>query len=1144
MKQKRKTNLFRFVTLRAPQLISSERRALGFVEHPDPSGSHFLNAISGYTDIAIARTTLSTQIGSFTPYSNVDDVKAASTALWDFSLWLLKNKNNLVRSELDALIPALPTASKINKLWDNLFYDILTKKNGPIRQGCLQMIVAINFINKYVSYSPGVSTDDDVIAEEARLLKRLANGKVIVDKAFTIEKAATLSAPLGITSKSYVRHEAIHKGLMAGLNIAPLEAIRKEFCDLSKSYKADRKTAYDSQYSQYKTTTDATVDQYIQANNLQGQSNIEDLIPEDLTDNFVFSFDHIFSSSYTNGKLSTDALDYLSNHCLEDKTVEDVFARIDKEIGDYKYLKVQSKSRKQRDILINGVLAKTGTGNTKNFSITVKEISGGQQNSHDVYITLETDYNGGFFKSPDFKISISGTDYSHTDLDILSNDEGVIFAKISFGTLASIAKNVEFVFSGTFDLSNGKSMSLSKSGIGGVALLSGSGLFVQNGGTSAELYGVNRIGVADFRRVEQELCCYVAGEVSHIENILAKEYKEKSTRQLTRTERSIESKSERETEELTDTTSTTRHEMSSEIAEVLNRDRSTNFGFSVGVDGKYSERLKWNTNGYADFAFGHSTSNSNSEARNYAEDVTNRALERIVQKSSLTRKSKILREFEENNSHGFDNREGANHVTGVYRWIDKVYKNRIVNYGKRLMYEFMVPEPAKFYKESMVIQAEEEDVPAGSDNSGNAPIVTKPIHPKEHGIIDATSITREEYAAQCALYGVSPIAPFPEKKTISVDFAEATGSDDKHYAYKYLDNQIFVPELYRCTKLSGHISGSYRSRTKPRAYIKVNAGTPLYELTDLRKADTFSEAIDEKSVDLTGAITVAVNTLKMLSFSLTVVAECTLDPREHEQWQQDTYDLIIRAYEDQLQAFNDAQTFEEEKDAIENSNEEEVSKSNSGFNSQIMTTELKRLCIEMITSPFGIDQGKDFYQNGECDIPSLNLTGELDVYASRVKFLEQAFDWDIMSSLFYPYYWAKRCDWKALFQSGDGNDHVFHAFLQSGMGRVIVPVREGFEDAVTYFMETGDIWNGIGLAIDSDDELFLSLVDETTNIEGVVEGEEWETVVPSSLTIVQARSVLLDEEGLPCCETDADVLAELNLQADTNTLTLKTDPPA
>jgi hypothetical protein len=34
---------------------------------------------------------------------------------------------------------------------------------------------------------------------------------------------------------------------------------------------------------------------------------------------------------------------------------------------------------------------------------------------------------------------------------------------------------------------------------------------------------------------------------------------------------------------------------------------------------------------------------------------------------------------------------------GVYRWVDKLMKNQIYNYGKRLMFEFMIPEPAKLH---------------------------------------------------------------------------------------------------------------------------------------------------------------------------------------------------------------------------------------------------------------------------------------------------------------------------------------------------------------------------------------------------------------------------------------------------------------
>src|SRR5690554_5083475 len=111
-------------------------------------------------------------------------------------------------------------------------------------------------------------------------------------------------------------------------------------------------------------------------------------------------------------------------------------------------------------------------------------------------------------------------------------------------------------------------------------------------------------------------------------------------------------------------------------------------------------------NGYMNGSSATSTSNSNSTSETYAQEVTTRALERVVQKVGERRTSRILREFEENNKHGFDNRKGETHVTGIYRWVDKIYKNRLINYGKRLVYEFDIPEPARFFKQAIVQKLE------------------------------------------------------------------------------------------------------------------------------------------------------------------------------------------------------------------------------------------------------------------------------------------------------------------------------------------------------------------------------------------------------------------------------------------------------
>ena len=88
-------------------------------------------------------------------------------------------------------------------------------------------------------------------------------------------------------------------------------------------------------------------------------------------------------------------------------------------------------------------------------------------------------------------------------------------------------------------------------------------------GNAPSGYGIRRLGIADYRRVEQTVCCYVPGEVSHIENIMAREFKEKETRRLRRREETNTVSTEKETEQLTDTTTTDRFEMNQEVSSVV-----------------------------------------------------------------------------------------------------------------------------------------------------------------------------------------------------------------------------------------------------------------------------------------------------------------------------------------------------------------------------------------------------------------------------------------------------------------------------------------------------------------------------------------------------------------------------------------------
>ena len=108
---------------------------------------------------------------------------------------------------------------------------------------------------------------------------------------------------------------------------------------------------------------------------------------------------------------------------------------------------------------------------------------------------------------------------------------------------------------------------------------------------------------------------------------MAKEYKEKSTRNYIRSENTIETSRDSEIENISDVTTAARSQMSSETANVIDGMRS----FQVGAYAIYTAGPKATgqlaINGSTGYTMSNASSVSNSDAHQYAQDITKRALE-------------------------------------------------------------------------------------------------------------------------------------------------------------------------------------------------------------------------------------------------------------------------------------------------------------------------------------------------------------------------------------------------------------------------------------------------------------------------------------------------------------------------------------
>ncbi|MCL1667215.1 hypothetical protein M2T82_03975 [Elizabethkingia ursingii] len=608
-------------------------------------------------------------------------------------------------------------------------------------------------------------------------------------------------------------------------------------------------------------------------------------------------------------------------------------------------------------------------------------------------------------------------------------------------------------------------------------------------------FGIKRLGISDYLRVEQSTHAYVEGEVANIENIMAREYRDKSTRRLRKSEVTDTVSSDTEREQLTDTTTTDRFEMQSEVARLLQE--STDMGINTNTSFKaFNAQFNIGTS----YANHRSKEESIRQAVTQAQDITVRALDRVVRKVHQERVEKIIEEFEENNSHGFDNRKGDKHVVGVYRWVDKLMKNQVHRYGKRLMFEFSIPQPAKLHTLAMQSMKGKE-------------LIEVPVDPRKSNIFtmkDYSSLNDENVLKYWqSKYNVE-LDKQPENE-IRVTKSMSVGKGETTEEMAAKSDSIEIPEGYTSSGGWLHVSHFFNPTRYEWTHIGISVGD-FYRrkeehLTHLviDEAITFKKKYSQK-------VGFAFESADTAGVTISVSLDCMVNQAFKNEWLQNTFNKIISAYDDAMAEYN-------KKVADEAAKASEIKGTNPLFYRQIEQEVLKHNCIAyLVDDDTQKLLGRNMYEG--TDVMDYQIKrAHLDQYAALAKFMEQAFEWDIISYNYYPYYWGDRKDWGKMYQSED-IDPLFRSFLRSGMARVVVTVRPGFEDAVQYYMVTGKIWNGGEVPVIGD-PLYLSIVDELKETEGEKYGKAWITRIPTSLTILQADSIGLKvEHALPFTQED------------------------
>jgi hypothetical protein len=682
--------------------------------------------------------------------------------------------------------------------------------------------------------------------------------------------------------------------------------------------------------------------------------------------------------------------------------------------------------------------------------------------------------------------------------------------------------------------------------------------------------------IGDLLVVNQNLKRYELGEISSVENILLGETRKHSidhTLSLDKTDTTSTDTTTQTTDEL-DTTE--QFQLTNEAQNVINEDLSVQAG--VTTSGKYGP-VQLNTN--ANVAYNQSKSSSTQSSVEHAKDVTSRAVKNVTQNVYQQEIARRTETFDDKVIHNFANTGmvGQKNISGLYQWLNKVYEAQVFNYGKRMLLDFTIPEPAAFLIDAVTTADQTSSVQPpvpfvmvwensppplfvgkwhpldpqahlNADGTIKKGLVTRPVNPND---LSLTGTSAPYYGHYVALYGASGIAAPPEPQiTVSKAYAQA---QDQNNHLSVSDN-LTIPPGYQASSVevngifniasnfqpidgdermwvfvgkTAHEFSAYRG-----AYDNQPAAPTHFPMTSvpsyLTSADfAFKDdpATQKPTIDEVGFIPVAIQTNGASNIAVNVDVTCVRTQAALDGWNIATHGSIMQAYLKQVSDYSDAvagQTFQK-------TTQGQLGTSDPSLNLEIVKLELKKACIALITDN-NIEYVDDAFNmsdfngiNGPAAVPDPNDSDDVVKFLPQqskspsaedqgayIQFFEQVFEWENLTYLFYPYFWARKSQWQELALQ-TSTDADFLDFLKAGSARVVVAIRPTFEPLALFYLMTGQIWGGGGLNGIAD-AYYLPIADEIADQEGagspsIPQGDPWEVKVPTS--VVKLRS----DDSLP-----------------------------
>ena len=570
--------------------------------------------------------------------------------------------------------------------------------------------------------------------------------------------------------------------------------------------------------------------------------------------------------------------------------------------------------------------------------------------------------------------------------------------------------------------------------------------------------------IADLLIVKEELSRYEEGDIAAIENILAGETKTRTHQTLLRTDRFTEEEIETTSSEERDHQVTVQHALQREANEEINSRLNVDAGVIL------NSKLGPNTTieATANVAGEYSKNESSSSSRSFAKEIVDKAVYKIQEKTRLLKSTRVINEVQEENIHAIDNTQ-QDHRAGIYYWVNKISKAQVFNYGKRMMIDVYIPEPAAVYKKLYELNSKNEE---------------DQHPPPEKPNIKTSDILRDTYIDILLEYGISGAqAPPNESTSIHFSFEHAHSEQDKHITQGFSETiqSEMIPPDYQSKKLIYDVicttaHPELTTKTKDEVHVTVAVGSEIILSAGFNQTGDESESNKEwqetDEINLSGVegkISLSIAGYSNLSLSIagSMVIECSLKDEVFEKWQVSIYDLIMDDYLNKLSDYEIQQEIDSELD---------ITGRNPLLNREIERNELKRHIIAILMCNYFNGIGSMMDNVVDCGYPEIDFA-KLEKDAPVIRFFEQVFEWKYVTYLFYSSMWARKCKWEEMFEE-DSGDPLFDKFLTAGAVRVQVPVRENMNAVMRWYLLTGQIWGASGEPPIYGDDEYVAIIQE------------------------------------------------------------------